>query len=347
MSKKRNETLSVFKCISIYAVILAHVPFPGQFGRALCALAKFSVVVFFLSSGYFSWEKSGTALKRSAGKTGSLLIKVVLFHLAVGCFNAVREGTSAVDFLLERFHPLYIKETLLYQVLSLPYSWHLWFLTSLLVVYILWWAMTAWLERRGGRVPYGALGVLAVVLLGINIALGEGRALIGLTPLPNLQLRNAWLDAFPCFALGSLLREKEAALLPRLKLPLLWGGTAACVVLNLWEFSRVDVVDVFLGTTVLAVLLMLIAMKHPQAPRNLLIRWACYCGDRLTFYIYVIHVPMYCLMKFNGGAVLGPEGLLSHRWLTPVAIALLSTLLAVCFDRLAQLRPKGVKGARQ
>lgn len=347
MSKKRNETLSVFKCISIYAVILAHVPFPGQFGRALCALAKFSVVVFFLSSGYFSWEKSGTALKRSAGKTGSLLIKVVLFHLAVGCFNAVREGTSAVDFLLERFHPLYIKETLLYQVLSLPYSWHLWFLTSLLVVYILWWAMTAWLERRGGRVPYGALGVLAVVLLGINIALGEGRAMIGLTPLPNLQLRNAWLDAFPCFALGSLLREKEAALLPRLKLPLLWGGTAACVVLNLWEFSRVDVVDVFLGTTVLAVLLMLIAMKHPQAPRNLLIRWACYCGDRLTFYIYVIHVPMYCLMKFNGGAVLGPEGLLSHRWLTPVAIALLSTLLAVCFDRLAQLRPKGAKGARQ
>ena len=345
MAKKRNEMLSVFKCVSIYAVILAHVPFPGQFGRALCALAKFSVVVFFLSSGYFSWEKSGAALKRSAWKTGSLLIKVVLFHLAVGCFNAVHDGSSAAAFLLGRFHPLYIKESLLYQVLPLPYSWHLWFLTSLLVVYLLWWAMTAWLERHGGRVAYVALGAAAVVLLGINIALGEGRAMIGLTPLPNQQLRNAWLDALPCFALGALLREKEAVLLPRLKLPLLWGGVVACAALNLWEFSRVDVVDVFLGTTVLAVLLMLIAMKHPQVPHNWLTRWACYCGDRLTFYIYVIHLPLYCLMRDYGGAVLGLEGLLGHRWLPTLAVALLSTLLAVCFDRLGRRGRRAEKGA--
>ena len=345
MAKKRNEMLSVFKCVSIYAVILAHVPFPGRFGRALCALAKFSVVVFFLSSGYFSWEKSGAALKRSAWKTGSLLIKVVLFHLAVGCFNAVHDGSSAAAFLLSRFHPLYIKESLLYQVLPLPYSWHLWFLTSLLVVYLLWWAMTAWLERHGGRVPYAALGAAAVVLLGINIALGEGRAMIGLTPLPNQQLRNAWLDALPCFALGALLREKEAVLLPRLKLPLLWGGVVACAALNLWEFSRVDVVDVFLGTTVLAVLLMLIAIKHPQVPHNWLTRWACYCGDRLTFYIYVIHLPLYCLMRDYGGAVLGPEGLLGHRWLPTLAVALLSTLLAVCFDRLGRRGRRAEKGA--
>ena len=63
---RQNDMLDLLKCISIYSVVLAHVPLPGQFGRAICALAKFSVPVFFLISGYFSWGKDSRTLGRRA-----------------------------------------------------------------------------------------------------------------------------------------------------------------------------------------------------------------------------------------------------------------------------------------
>lgn len=340
MAKPRNGSLSVLKCAAIYFVILAHVPLPGSGGRFLCALAKFSVVVFFMSSGYFSWHKGGSAMKKTTVRTWALLGKVLIFHLLVGCLESAYNGTGVVRFLLSRLHPLYLKELLLYQMIPLPYAWPLWFLLSLAVTYALWWGMTLWLEKRGRQVPYKALGTLGIALLGINIALGEGRALIGLTPPDNALLRNAWLDALPCFALGALLREKEAALLPRLKLPLLWAGAAGCVLLNAWEFSRVDVVDVFLGTTVLAVLLMLITLKKPQIGTTPLLRWCRYCGDRLTFYIYVIHIPLFSLLRVYGPELPGVGNLMEDPWLRTPAVMLLSTALAVAYDRWKLRREK-------
>ena len=67
---RQNDMLDLLKCISIYSVVLAHVPLPGQFGRAICALAKFSVPVFFLISGYFSWGKDSRTLGRRSGRPG-------------------------------------------------------------------------------------------------------------------------------------------------------------------------------------------------------------------------------------------------------------------------------------
>ena len=79
-----NDKLDLFKCISIYAVVLAHIPLPGQFGWALCALAKFSVVLFFLTAGYFSYEKFPRVLARRAG------LALCEIHLQTGRSHQIR-----------------------------------------------------------------------------------------------------------------------------------------------------------------------------------------------------------------------------------------------------------------
>ena len=119
-SRRQNDKLDLFKCIAIYAVIMAHIPFPGQFGRAICALAKFSVVLFFMVSGYFSWGAGSKSLAKRGWKTLKMLVQVCLALLLFGCVLTAKSGGSVAAYLLGRLHPLYLKELLLYQMVPLP-----------------------------------------------------------------------------------------------------------------------------------------------------------------------------------------------------------------------------------
>lgn len=100
-------------------------------------------------------------------------------------------------------NPFFLKEILLYQVFPLPYAWPMWYLGSQLIVYLLWWAMTGLAEALGKKLPYNLLGALALGLLVLHLSLVELRVLRGLEPAHSMYVRNAWLDAFPFFALGA------------------------------------------------------------------------------------------------------------------------------------------------
>lgn len=332
-----NDKLDLFKCIAIYAVVLAHIPLPGQFGWALCALAKFSVVLFFLTAGYFSYEKSPAVLARRAVKTGWLLLLTSVGLLIFGCVLAVRQGMTVPAYLQGRMDPFFLKEIVLYQLLPFPYSWPMWYLTSQFVVYLLW-VVLAWAAKKLGRsLPYNLLALLAVALLAFHMYHVEWQVLTGGTAWESKLVRNAWLDGLPFFALGAWFGRHRVRI-QSLPVKPLWVAAALCVGLTLLEFSRVGVIDVLLGSTLLALVLMAIALASPQVKSPLLRRTACFCGRDLTFYIYVLHVPLYGIIQEWQGQVAAFAWLAERRCVTTPLIAVLSTLLAVAFYQLSQWR---------
>ena len=339
-----NDKLDLFKCAAIYAVVLAHIPLPGQFGWALCALAKFSVVLFFLTAGYFSYEKPPAVLARRAAKTGWLLLVTSAGLLVLGCVLALRQGQTIPAYLQSRMDLFFLKEIVLYQLLPFPYAWPMWYLTSPFVVYLLWFVMT-WVARRLGRsLPYNLLALLAVALLAFHMYHVEWQFLLGGTGWESKLVRNAWLDGFPFFALGAWFGRHQARV-RSLPVKPLWVGAAVCVGVTLLEFSRVGVIDVLLGSTLLAMALMAIALVSPQVKSPLLRRTACFCGRDLTFYIYVLHVPLFGIIQEWQGEAAAFAWLMERRWVTTPLIAALSTLLAVVFYRLAQWR-RGLRAKR-
>ena len=342
-----NHRLDLFKGVAIYAVVLAHIPLPGQFGWAVCALAKVSVVLFFLVSGYFSWNCSAAAIGRRTGKTGWLLLVTAAALLAWGCLAAAGEGQTALEYIRGRLDPFFLKEIVLYQLLPLPHAWPLWYLGSQFVVYLIWWAMTWIAQRLGRRLPYDALALLALGLLLVHLSLVEWRVLGGQAAVESKYVRNAWLDGFPFFALGAWMGEHRQAVLKLPPRPMELGAVL-CVGLALLEFSRVGVIDVLVGTTLLSLLLMAVALVRPEVNSPLLRGTLCFCGRNLTFYIYVLHVPLYGLMQLLQGRIPLLARLLEHRWLVPPAVAALSTLLAVGLyglSRLGRGRKQGKAGA--
>lgn len=52
----RNYTLDLLKLFSAFMIVLIHVPFYGEFGTAIKAVARFAVPVFFMTSGYFCYK---------------------------------------------------------------------------------------------------------------------------------------------------------------------------------------------------------------------------------------------------------------------------------------------------
>lgn len=326
--RQQNHKLDLVKCMAIYSVVFLHIRLPGAVGEGINCLARFAVPLFFLVSGCFSAGSEPGRLLRRAARTAKLLLGSVAGLAALGCALEAKAGRSPLLYLLELAQPGRWLSLALYQVVPLPYAWHIWFLAALLIVYLLW-ALLTWTAKRLGReLPYDTLAVAALGLLALHLSLGEGRGLVGLEPVNSLYIRNAWLDGLPFFALGAWMgsrRDFWAKLSPA---PL-WLGAGVAGLLSLWERQAAGLLDLYLGSALAALLLLAAALNRPQVDSPLLRRTACFCGRELTFYIFALHVPLYGVLLEWREQVFPFAWALDHPWLTPFLVAGASTLLAL------------------
>ncbi len=127
----------------------------------------------FLSAGFFSWRSPPRVLARRTVRTAGLLLFACLALLGLGCAMARHGGASMGAYLLGRFTWANAASLVLWQLFPLPYSWPLWFLAALLMIYLMWWGLTALLR---GRLPHRLLAVLALGLLAVHLVLGRAGA---------------------------------------------------------------------------------------------------------------------------------------------------------------------------
>ena len=64
MERQRNNTLEIMKLIASYMVILIHFYFKDGFGGVMDALARFAVPLFFIVSGFYSYQISLDKIKK-------------------------------------------------------------------------------------------------------------------------------------------------------------------------------------------------------------------------------------------------------------------------------------------
>lgn len=327
---RHNEKLDLLKCIAIYAVVLIHIPLPGQAGVWANCLARFGVPLFFLSAGFFSWRRDAGVMVRRAVRCFFLLLGACLVLVLLCPILAPLGDEKLSAYLLSRLTGDNLWNLLVLQVLPLPYSWHLWFLAALLLVYVVWGLLTALAQALGRTLPYSALAAVAVVLLLCHLALGEGVSLLG-GEVNSLYIRNAWLDGLPFFALGAWMGEQQSTI-RRMRGDIIWAGVLLSCTLALLERTRTGYLDLQVGSILAALLLMAEAVRSPQVRVPLLRHTACRVGARLTFYIYVLHVPLYGVFKACQGVVPLFGWAMSRPWLLPWLVAAVSTMIAVLLD---------------
>jgi len=329
LMRERNDMLDLLKGIAIYSVVFLHILLPGNVGVAVNCLARFAVPLFFISAGWYSWGTSARVQARRAVRTAGMLLWSCLGLTVFGCILTLRSGGSAEQYVLSRFSWSAAKELLLWQVFPLPYSWPMWFLMALLMLYCLWWLVTALL---GKHIPWDLLAVVAVGLLATHLYMGEVRMLLGGT-VDSLRIRNVWLDGLPFFLLGGWMHARENWW-KAMPAPLLWGAAAAGALLSLFERSRTDFLDLHFGTVLMALSLMAASVRCPGVGSAFLRRTLCFCGRHLTFYIFALHIPLYGIFTEWKGAVPLFAWVMERQWLRPFVIAALCTLMAAALHYL-------------
>lgn len=326
----RNQRMDLFKCLAIYSVVLLHLKSGVQgWDWPVTGLTRFAVPYFFLVSGYFAHSAGERNILRRARHALALWLCAVGVVIALRAAMVLRHpGWPVWGYFRQQFTPQAWLDLLLTQCLPLPYSYHLWFIGSLPILYLIWWGVLRVCRAAGREAPCRALAAAAVLLLGIHLFFQEGLILLGREAPPVQYLRNAWLDGLPFFLLGAWARRDGERIVSALRGGIILGGIVAGSAMALVEQYFAGYRDLFAGTILAALMVMAAALKWPEVKRGPVRRWMCFCGGSLTFYIYAIHVPLLGVLK--EWSYVRPFGwMLERHFVTPLAVAVASTALAL------------------
>lgn len=285
MAKKQNECLNFLKGVACILIVYLHMGFPEPVGSIINVIAKMSVQLFFMVSGYFAWYSSNEmALKKIPGKikhtfimlgwavAASTLYQIAITSIKVGIPIAIKEWIGTFD----------LKNTIKFVALTatshIPGWGVLWFLFSLLYLYIIYAAV---LKLDLVKVAYR----LILPILLFHLVVRYYFTLKGVT-FGGVYFQNWLLNGVPFFFLGHWLHQNHDAVVFRFsnhKLLLICLGG---IVLANIEVYFVGYMSFYFGTILQVVSLFVFALRNPD---KRVCGWIAEIGEKDCFFVYIAH----------------------------------------------------------
>lgn len=318
VKKEYNYCMDFLKGIACIFVVFIHVKFPGSFGQAVQAVARFAVPFFFMVSGYYCYRKdyhgvmSAKGVKRKVIHIAKITLYASLFYLA---FVLIQQALfhnqdltiskGQVFFWLVLNHPSII-------------AGQYWFLFALLYAYIFYGVLEYFNLRRFAY-------VLAVILFVVYICLAQGAHVAGFC-IDRLYYRNWLVEAFPYFMLGHWIHENEERIdiSNKALLSLLFVATILCCV-ERWVMGRNFGVNICSIPQVFA--LFLYGVKNPNRHKGVI----QLLGRDCSMLVYIIHPAMWHILD----GIYDKIGLIDNpmaQYLRPIIVLMISVLLALIFN---------------
>lgn len=274
---KRNELLNFIKGIGCLFVVLVHFPFPGAVGRIAGSVGVSAVVLFFLISGYFAYDKDG-AVKKLIPRIKRNTI-IFAFTIAFYIIFAAVRHICMNDFSVWLGSVLKPTVWLRFFILGdfeLFYADPLWFMPALIYSYIILYLIH---KFKLFKAAYIALPFLLLLRIGMETytnTMGADWHLSG----------NFLVGGLPIMLLGHFIASKKDRI-PSLNTSALLVCAAAGTVFTFVSVGfawKVDVSQV--GKILMATSFFVLALKKPEMSVSNAVG---YLGDNLSLYVYLFH----------------------------------------------------------
>lgn len=131
---KRNQSVELLKLFAVFFVVIIHNSFASSFGYAMSAIARFSVPVFFMFTGYFIVHPTNTSLrlKKQIFKLAKFYIFYEFIYIAYDFVKSLLTSTIA-DFPNRLINNLY-------HILNSPtMGFQLWYIINIIYVLIIFY----------------------------------------------------------------------------------------------------------------------------------------------------------------------------------------------------------------
>lgn len=300
----RNYSLDALKLVASFFVVFIHVSFGGVFGEVIKALAGFAVPIFFLTSGYFSYNViQHSDFNKIAKRIKSVLL---IFVMAFVLYSILYIALNGINSFLSIFaiRDTYIK-FVFFNNFENTFFTPLWFLPALIYCYLV--VLLLMRLKLTRIIPIGMiLFVVQVILSGIVMKRYQ---------LSDVFARNFLIAGLPYFSAGYSIRLHKDFLCKVGKKPVLYtliGSLALFFALYFTiGFEKIAVIGVAISLFVLSVQGSLCVKQEG---------WQLVL-QKASLYIYILHWPIWILITHFHLNCFG--------WLNPIIVLAVTFLLSL------------------
>lgn len=300
----RNYSLDALKLVASFFVVFIHVSFGGAFGEVIKALAGFAVPIFFLTSGYFSYNViQHSDFNKIVKRIKSvLLIFVMAFVLYSILYIALNGINSFLSFFAIR--DTYIK-FVFFNNFENTFFTPLWFLPALIYCYLI--ALLLMRLKLTRVLPLGMVFFVAqVVLSGVMMKRYQ---------MSDVFVRNFLIAGLPYFSAGYYIRLHKDFFCKIGKKPMLFTLVASLALFFVLHFT-IDLAEV-------AVIGVAISLFVLSVQGSLCVKqegWQLVL-QKASLYIYILHWPIWILITHFHLNCFG--------WLNPIIVLVVTFLLSL------------------
>lgn len=334
---KRNNSLDFFKGIACIAVVFMHVEFPGIIGTMVQSVARWSVPLFFATSGYFMKNGTVESCFRKSKHILQIILYATLFYVAFGIGYHAYLGDLA-EYTASQFSVINVFSFILFNV-PVFINGHLWFLFALLYVYLSYAIMI-----RLDLVKYQK--VLCILLLCGHFAMSYGAMLFLEGGAPGRLYRNFVFEGLPFFILGNLMyhinqnieTDSQKGRIHKLGLVLF----LVSIILSMAERILVGQdFSVHIASVIALIgILMFVSVETIPAQLNIFAE----LGRNHSLMIYILHPAIYRVIDICAkGIKIGDTDI--YLWIRPVLALIFTIIVAILFEKIKGAVLKYKKGA--
>lgn len=319
----KNQTLYFWQGIACILVLQMHISFPGKVGEGLLFLGRFSVGLFFATSGYFltksGWKVEKSVLARKITK----LLKYFIISFMVYLIYAII--TSTIEFSWWR-----LCRFLIFNDTTIAVG-ILWYLLASVYCYITYAVLQKIFKKN-------VLKVLVVISTISLIILYMVRILIVVTSNEQIyygsayMFRNWLFFGIPTFTLGLVLRKYEEYLqITKNKAIVLLIIGFAFEIIEAY-IIRLDV-DFYMGSIIVVIAIFILSQQKKPKMSNAFFYFVTVIGQRYSLFIYLWHVlVMYIVVSIF--TQIGLNGKLIIKWTMPIIVFVITLTLAYLKDKM-------------
>lgn len=321
MKRERNQTLELIKLFASYMVVFIHVPLYGVYGETATALARFAVPLFFLISGFYSYNVSAEKIKVRALSLLKLLLFGAVLHetFKAACYLGYGDIQGLTAHFKSYIDPIAWAKFL---VFNEPIRGaYLWYMAASIYVYIIYsFAIKLKIKER-------VITIVSLSLLTVHILFSEVLLLITGISVPQIVVTTFVFMGTPFFGLGLLARKYEEKLF---NCPLRIAISALVIGITATLLSRfiIGPNTLYIGTlfVLLGLVTIFVKFRSTKHPKALMSIAGC------STFIYLLHVPVREALKILYAAVgLDLEGSLALQITHPFIVCVMTTLVSFLF----------------
>lgn len=336
-TSKRHDGLDFVKYLCAFMVICIHMPYSGE--KYIEPLTRFAVPLFFMISGYFY-----TSIKQS--KKEWVQIKKIISLFCYSNVLYILWGIGACVLLDRSFIDVFGS------ILSFKawikficfnecfFAGHLWYLGALIYVLLIILIADRYRTRE-------KMYKLIPIFLLINVIFGNYSTVIFGVKLPLVLTRNFLTCGLPFFLLGDAVRKKKNNFTNGQLITLAIISVVITIAENLFLLNTANEFnsDCFLATPFLAYSVFALFLENRSISNDPLLFKVSQLGKSTSTTVYIVHPIVISvsekIVKVIGGYI---PSLNTIWWYTaPIVILILSTLFAVCYNKLSKKLRNGIK----